>query len=156
MTGFKHKIQLAMFVSFLSLSNIAPAVESTINESQNDGTSDPVSNANVSEHTHCPEHAFFINSNHIQPANRKLQYQAIEKERHKFQQQQLEAYKHYIQNRNQQISSNPYLPEDFKLRQQEYLKNMEARRELIFKIMEQRRQQANERRNLIQQQMHKT
>ena len=157
MITFRHRRQLAIPVLFLSLINTALATELTKNENKDNRISDPIGNANLDDNTgRYSEPALTVTNNDKITDSNQQRYQVIEERRRKLQQAQLEAYKRHLQKRNEQMSANPNLPEEFKIRQQEYFKYMEARRELINKMMEQQRKQANERRNSFQQQMYKT
>ena len=159
MTKYKLHIRLTALTLALILSNIAMAVELS-NENKYNRPSDSISNADTTSD---------VNSNFSSTVNNKANtsikhqfasdiqtIQQMEERRRLMQKDQLEAYKRHMRNRKQQSSANDNLPPDVQARREEYIKQMNTHRELMDKLMYERRKAAAEKRQVMLQKMHQT
>ena len=93
--------------------------------------------------------------------------QEMDERRRQMQEAQLEAYKRHLERRKQYFANNPApaynnqgfnnnVPAYIQERRNEYIKQMEERRAMNVKMMEQHRKAAQERRKAMQLKMHQT
>lgn len=93
--------------------------------------------------------------------------QEMDERRRQMQQAQLEAYKRHLERRKQHFANKPApaydnqgyannVPAHIQQRRDEFIKQMEERRAMNVKMMEQNRKEAEERRKAMQLKMHRT
>ena len=93
--------------------------------------------------------------------------QEMDERRRQMQQAQLEAYKRHLEQRKQYFANNPAatydnpgfdnsIPSHIQERRDEFIKQMEQRRAMNVKMMEQYRKDAEQRRQAMQLKMHRT
>lgn len=91
--------------------------------------------------------------------------QEMDERRRQMQEAQLEAYKHHLERRKQHFANRPApaydnqgyannVPAHIQQRRDEFIKQMEERRAMNVKMMEQNRKEAEERRKAMQLKMH--
>lgn len=80
--------------------------------------------------------------------------QEMDERRRQIQQAQLEAYKRHLEQRKQYFTNN--IPTHIQERRDEFIKQMEQRRAMNVKMMEQYRKDAEQRRQAMQLKMHQT
>jgi hypothetical protein len=160
MTQIKHHIKITTLVFILILTNTAFAADKITNENKNNSFSDAISDANNADHTDggpaftsnkdvntsscyqqtCNQQSFI---NHVDSYRQTIQ------RHHQMQEAQLEAYKRFLENRKHLYSNYPpannYLPTD-----------IQARREINIKAMDERREAVAERRKAMQLKMYQT
>ena len=153
------KYRLTALTLALIFSNIAMAVELS-NENKYNRSSDSIGNADTTSDVNSN---FSFTVNNKANTSTKHQFtsdtqtiQQMQERRRLVQKDQLEAYKRHIQNRKQQSSANTNLPPDVQARREEYIKQMNTRRELMEKMMNERRKAAAEKRQVMLQKMHQT
>jgi hypothetical protein len=178
MKVLKSHIQLTSLVLSFVFMNAAFASEPAIDASQDDSTGNttshaaPVSetkdgataNAEAKAKTMLDEQQA-EQSPTITDAQRYRQ--EMDERRRQVQQAQLEAYKRHLERRKQHFANNPAATYDnpgfdnnvathIQQRRDEFIKQMEQRRAMNIKIMEQYRKDAEQRRKAMQLKMHKT
>ena len=143
------------------------ATGSVKNEHKNIGTGNTVSNADITGHVD-GDFGFAVDTQSNTSVRSQQQFiselktlQQMEQRRREMQKQQLEAYKLYLQKRRQRsadnnLEANANLTKELQARQKEYIKHMEERRNLVNKMMNERRQAAEERRRVRLLKMHQT
>ncbi|MBT8119855.1 MAG: hypothetical protein KJN89_09090 [Gammaproteobacteria bacterium] len=93
--------------------------------------------------------------------------QKMDERRRQMQQAQLEAYKRHLERRKQYFANNPVpaygnqgfdnnVPADIQQRRDEFIKQMEERRAMNVKMMQQHRKEAEQRRKAMRLKMHQT
>lgn len=163
----KTLAQLATWLLITTLSNSVVATESVTNEYKNIWTGNAVSDADVAGHVD-GNFGFTVSAQtnttaHFQQkhiSDNKM-FQEMELRHREMQKKQLEAYKHYLQKRRQRSARNNLetsrnVPNELQTRQKEYIKYMEERRNLINKMIDERRRAADERRRTTLLKMHQT
>ena len=159
MTKYKLQIRLTALTLALIFSNIAMAVELS-NENKYNRSSDSIGNADTTSDVNSN---FSFTVNNKANTSTKHQFtsdiqtiQQMQERRRQLQKDQLEAYKRHMQNRKQHSSANTNLPPDAQARREEYIKQMNTHRELMDKMMYERRKAAAEKRQVMLQKMHQT
>lgn len=161
MTKYKIQIRLSVLALTLFLSNSSIAVE-LLNDNKDNGTSNTVShadltgdangnignNVNTSSYTSKSQQQQFISNTQS--------FQQMEIRRRQMQEAQIQAYKQYLQRRKQQLSSDNTLPPEVQARREQYIEHMKKRRELIDKMLDERRKAVQERRQAALHKMHQT
>jgi hypothetical protein len=178
MKVLKSHIQLTSLVLSFVFMNAAFASEPAIDASQDDSTGNttshaaPVSETNDGATANAEAKAKTMldeqqaeQSPTITDAQRYRQ--EMDERRRQVQQAQLEAYKRHLERRKQHFANNPAatydnpgfdnnVPTHIQQRRDEFIKQMEQRRAMNVKIMEQYRKDAEQRRKAMQLKMHKT
>ena len=139
----KHHFKSVVLVFLFSLSSIVLADQGYKNE--NNRTGDDVSNADHFNNSGCSPALCVTNSSHdisYDGQSREIQERCLKSE-----QAQQGSYEQYLLRREQQaVIADANIPDHVKARRQEYLQRMEQRRELFSRMMDQRRQDAAEKR----------
>jgi hypothetical protein len=158
-------IQLTTLLLTLSLSSSVIAEEAVKNEHKNNGTGHAVSNA---DHTSNTGRSVTVDvdttTSNDQQSTRldsRSRHEQMQQRRREMQAAQLDAYKKHLQNRKQNEQAydrqlNSQLPPEAQARRKAYLKLIEDRRALMDKMVQQQRQEAEERRKLWLQKMNQT
>ena len=161
MTKYKSQIRLTLLTLALLISDMALAAELS-NENKYNRSSNFIGNADTASDVNS-NFSFTLNTKANTSTKRQftgdmqtIHIQQMEERRRLLQKDQLEAYKRHMQNRNQQSSVNENLPPDAQARREEYIKQMNTRRELMDKMMHERRKAAEEKRQVMLQKMHQT
>ncbi len=154
MTKYRLQIQSISLVLALFFSNIALAAQFS-NENKDCGVNN-VEPANSDINFTVSTEANTSISHQQQFIRHVQTFQQMETRHHKLLEAQREAYKQYIRSRNQQYSRNNGLSTDAQARREEYIKHMNQRQELMNKMMNERREAAQERKQTMLQKMHQT
>jgi hypothetical protein len=142
----QHLFKSVILVFLFSLSSIVLAEESCINENKDNGTGNDVSDADRIGNSGCSP-ALCVTDNSSVTSTINQHNQVIIERRRQLEQAHREAYKQHLLRREQQSAfADADLPDEVKARRQEYFKNMEQRRELFYRMIEQHRQEAAEKR----------
>ena len=171
MKVLKSNISLLVLVLSFVFTNSVLAAESITNESKDDGAGDTISNADLASDANSDTAATVD----AQPITADSEQQAdqpeaisdaqsyrkeMDKRRLQVQKEQQEAYEHFLELRKQFFANNPEfnsnIPADVQARRDEFIKQMEERRALHVKMMEEHRKAAEERRKAMQLKMHQT
>jgi uncharacterized membrane protein len=158
----KSKIQLTVLVLSFVFTNTVLAAESITIKSKDNGTADTVSNTvspaaqadtTVSDQeTNQPPQSISDTQNYRKQNDER--WQQVQKEQEEAYNRFLERRKQHLANNNSAFNNN--VPAHVQERHNEFMKQMEERRALNIKMMEQHRKAAAERREAMQLKMHKT
>lgn len=161
MTKHKLKIRLAALLLALSFSNVIIAAEIS-NENKDNRAGNTVSNADYAGHAN-GNTGFTVTTKADTSTEQKQQYtsyaqslQQMEARRRQLQKDQREAYKRYMQSRKQPSSESNELQPDTQARREAYIRYMSERRELMNNMMDQRRKDAQQRRQATLKKMQPT
>ena len=167
MKVLKSKVQLTALVLSFVFTNTVLAAEPTTNENKDNGTGNTVSNADLTNNANSDTAAPVAKADTVVSEQPSEQTQAvtdvqswrkqIEERRLQVQKEQLQAYERFLERRKQNTAAfNNNLPAHVQERRNQYMKQMEERRALNVKMMEQHRKAAEERRQAMQLKMHQT
>lgn len=167
MNVLKSQIRLTALVLSFVFTNTVLAAESTTNENKNNGAGNTISNADLTNNADSDIASPAVKADTVvseQQAEQsqtindtKSWHQQIEERRRQVQEAQLESYKRFLERRKQNTAAfDNNIPAHVKERRDQYMKQMEERRALNVKMMEQHRKAAEERREAMQIKMHQT
>ena len=170
MKALKSNISLLVLVLSFVFTNSVLATEPVTNESKDDGAGDTISNVDLTNDANSDTatvDAQDITADSEQQAEQPetiSDSQSYRKEmdlrRLQVQKEQQEAYERFLERRKQFFANNPEYnsntPADVQARRDEFIKQMEERRALHVKMMEEHRKAAEERRKAMQLKMHQT
>ncbi|MFV9614856.1 MAG: hypothetical protein ACNYZG_02815 [Gammaproteobacteria bacterium] len=178
MSVLRSNIQLTALVLSFVFTNSVLATESTTTEGKDNATANAISNAeltkNADSDTTSPvaqadsetaspvaQADTVVSDQPASQAQTVSDTQSYRKEMDERRQQaqaaQQEAYKRFLERRKQdQAAFNNNIPADVQERRNVFIKQMEERRALNIKMMEEHRKAADERREAMQIEMHKT
>lgn len=145
----------------LLFTNTALAVELS-NENKNNRTGNTISNddstgyANGNFSITVAPKVNTSNSHQQQISNYARIIEQMKLRRRLLQEDQLEAYNRHMQLRKQQSSAVNALPSEAQLRRDEYLEQINKRRELMNKMVDEQRKAAQQRRQTMLQKTHQT
>jgi len=163
----KSKIQLtALLLSFV-LTNTVLAAEPTTNENKNNGTGNTVRDADLTNNAGSNTASPVAQADTVAGEQKTSQPQTVtdaqnyrkqmDKRRLQVQKEQQQAYERFLERKKQNTAAfNNSVPAHVLERRNQYLKQMEERRALNVKMMEQHRKAAEERRETLQIKMHRT
>jgi len=161
MTKYKLQNRLTALIFTLLFTNTALAVELS-NENKNNRTGNTISNDDSTGHangnfgiTVAPK-ANTSNSHQQQISNHARIIEQMKLRRRLLQEDQREAYNRHMQLRKQQSSAVNALPSEAQLRRDEHLEKMNKRRELMNKMVNERRKAAQQRKQTMLQNTHQT
>jgi len=160
-------VRLTALLLSLVFSSSVLAVEPTTNENKNNGAADTISNADDTNNANSNSAASVkqdsivseTQDNESQIVSDADDFRKEMDERYRqMQLEQEEAYQRHLQRRKEFFANNPEynVPPHILERRNEYLKQMEDRRALHTKMMEQNRKAAEERREAMRIKMHQT
>lgn len=161
MTKYKLQNRLTALILALLFTNTALAVELS-NENKNNRTGNTISNddstgyANGNFSITVAPKANTSNSHQQQISNHARIIEQMKLRRRLLQEDQLEAYNRHMQLRKQQSSAVNALPSGAQLRRDEYLEQMNKRRELMNKMVDEQRKAAQQRKQTMLQKTHQT
>ncbi len=176
MKVLKSYIQLTALVLSFVFTNAVLAVEPAKDESKDNGTGNTISSADLSGNTNSDaapalETQTIVDEQQAEQPQTMTDAQSYRQEmderRRQMQEAQLEAYKRHLERRKQYFANKPVpaydnpgfdnnIPAYIQERRNEYIKQMEERRAMNVKMMEQNRKAAEERRKAMQLKMHQT
>ena len=178
MKVLKSHIQLTSLVLSFVFMNAAFASEPAVDASKDDSTANTISNtAPVSETNENATANVDAKAKSVLDEQQAEQLRTItgaqsyrqemDERRRQMQQAQLEAYKRHLERRKQHFANNPAatydnpgfdnnVPTHIQERRDEFIKQMEQRRAMNVKMMEQYRKDAEQRRKAMQLKMHQT
>lgn len=167
MKVLKSYISLLMLVLSFVFTNSVLAAETVTNESKDNGAADTISNADLTNDTDSDTAATVdaqlttVDSEQPEAISDVQSYRKEREERRlQVQKEQQQAYERFLERRKQFIANNPEfnsnIPGDVQARRDAFIKQMEERRALHVKMMEENRKAAEERRKAMQLKMHQT
>ena len=178
MKVLKSYIQLTSLVLSFVFTNAVLAVEPAKDESKDNATGNTISSADLSGNTNTDAApALETQTKTVVDEQQSGQPQTMtdaqsfrqemDERRRQMQEAQLEAYKRHLERRKQYFANKPVpaydnpgfdnnIPAYIQERRNEYIKQMEERRAMNVKMMEQNRKAAEERRKTMQLKMHQT
>lgn len=160
----KTSAQLTMLLFALAFSNTLYAEESVKNENKNNRTGNTVNNANCAGHAD-GDIPYTVNTqSNVTAGSQQIitndvrTSKQMQERRRQMQEAQLEAYKRHLQERRQRSAANRNYsaPEDVQARREAYIKQMDERKALMKKMMDEHRQAAEERRKSMLLKMNQT
>jgi hypothetical protein len=161
MKALKSKIQLTALVLSFVFTNTVLAAESITTRSEDNGTANTISNTaspvaqadtTVSDQETSQPQSISDTQNYRKQNDER--WQQVQKEQQEAYNRFLERRKQHLANNNSAFNNN--VPAHVQERHNEFMKQMEERRALNIKMMEEHRKAAAERRETMQLKMHKT
>jgi small-conductance mechanosensitive channel len=148
MTITKLHIQLTALLFSLVYPSAVLTGQIVENENKNNRTGNAFSNVDLADDA--GSNFKFAVENQQSDARRFQQMEEL------WQRRQLEDFKQHLLDRNYQLNTDQSVPVDVQSRRNEYIKRMQQRREFFNKMNDQRRQEAEERKELMRQKIHRT
>ena len=158
----KSQIRLTALVLSFVFTNTVLAAEPTTNENKDNGTGNTVSNADLTNNAGGDTASPVVKADTVVNDQQAITdteswHKQIEERHLQVQKDQQEAYQRFLERRKQNTAAfNNNVPAHVQQRRDEFMKQMEERRALNVKMMEQHRKAAEEKREAMRIKMHQT
>ncbi len=162
MKFLKSQIRLTALVLSFVFTNTVLAAEPTTNENKDNSTGNTISNADLTNNANGDTASPVVKADTVVNDQQAITdteswHKQIEERRLQVQKEQQEAYQRFLERREQNTAAfNNNVPAHVQQRRDDFMKQMEGRRALNVKMMEQHRKAAEERREAMRIKMHQT